>query len=134
MKKILFLVASLALVSFLWVGCDKKDKDNSTTPTLSGTKWSGFVSSMIIQLQFIGDKCMLSNQSIPSASAKASYVTNGSTVTLTIIEISDVADWGYFLNAGTQLTGIYDSTNDCIVFQTLMEGEITKVEFYRNKY
>jgi len=126
MKAKVFLMAALALMSCLWVGCDKKD---SSTNELVDTKWQGNVDDYItVTLSFIGAECYLTSN-IPGAVAKATHKTDGSQVYITITSVT--GDWGGYLEEGTTLSGTYDLNQKTMVFQFMLYEGPVRITFYQ---
>ena len=125
MKAKVFFMAALALMSCLWVGCNKK---NSKTE-LDGTKWQGKLEiGITVDISFVDNECYLTSN-VPGATAKGTYTTDGSHVYITLTNVT--GDWGGNISSGYVLSGTYSLSNKTMVFLFVIEGYPTTITFYQ---
>ena len=123
MKAKVFFMAALALMSCLWVGCNKK---NSSKTELDGTKWQGKLEiGITVDISFVDNECYLTSN-IPGATAKG---TDGSHVYITVTNIT--GNWGGNIDSGYVISGTYSLSNKTMVFQFVIEGRPIIITFYQ---
>lgn len=126
MKAKVFFMAALALMSCLWVGCNKK---NSSKTELDGTKWQGKLEiGITVDISFVDNECYLTSN-IPGATAKGTYTTDGSHVYITVTNIT--GDWGGNIDSGYVISGTYSLSDKTMVFKFVIEGRPITITFYQ---
>ena len=127
MKAKVFFMVALALMSCLWVGCNKK---NSSKTELDGTKWQGKLEivGITVDLSFVDNECYLTSN-IPGAAAEGTYTTDGSQVYITVTNIT--GDWGGNIKSGYVLSGTYSLSDKTMVFKFVIEGRPITITFYQ---
>lgn len=132
MKTKLFLFALLALMSFAWISCNKKDEapkePPSSTTELDGTQWEGtFNDSISLELSFVENRCYLSTN-LPETAADGTYATKNSSKVYIIIK-NVTGNWGGGMYIGTLIIGTYDLTEKTLTFNLVVEGTPVTVIF-----
>ena len=131
MKTKLFLFALLAMMSFAWISCNKKDEapnePPSSTTELDGTQWEGKLDSISLKLSFVENRCYLSTN-LPETAADGTYATkNNSKVYIVIKNVT--GDRGIGMYKGTLIIGTYDLTEKTLTFNFVVEGTPVTVIF-----
>ena len=131
MKTKLFLFALLALMSFAWISCNKKDEapnePPSSTTELDGTQWEGKLDSISLKLSFVENRCYLSTN-LPETAADGTYATkNNSKVYIVIKNVT--GDRGIGMYKGTLIIGTYDLTEKTLTFHLVVEETPVTVIF-----
>lgn len=126
MKAKVFFMAALALMSCLWVGCNKK---NNSKTELDGTKWQGKLEivGITVDLSFDDNECHLTSNI--GATAKGTYTTDGSKVYITLTNIT--GNWGGNIDSGYEISGTYSLSNKTMVFQFVIKGSPIIITFYQ---
>lgn len=132
MKTKLFLFALLALMSFAWISCNKKDEapkePPSSTTELAGTQWEGTLNDSIsLELSFVENRCYLSTN-LPETAADGTYVTKNSSKVYIVIK-NVTGDRGIGMYIGTIIIGTYDLTEKTLTFNLVVEGTPVTVIF-----
>ena len=132
MKTKLFLFALLALMSFAWISCNKKDEapkePPSSTTELAGTQWEGTLSDSIsLELSFVENRCYLSTN-LPETAADGTYATKNSSKVYIVIK-NVTGDWSSGMYKGTIIIGTYDLTEKTLTFNLVVEGTPVTVIF-----
>ena len=131
MKTKLFLFALLALMSFAWISCNKKDEapnePPSSTTELDGTQWEGKLDSISLKLSFVENRCYLSTN-LPETAADGTYATKNSSKVYIIIK-NVTGDRGIGMYKGTLIIGTYDLTEKTLTFNLVVEGTPVTVIF-----
>ena len=132
MKTKLFLFALLALMSFAWISCNKKDdapkEPPSSTTELAGTQWEGTLSDSIsLELSFIENRCYLSTN-LPETAADGTYATKNSSKVYIVIK-NVTGDWGSGMDIRTIIIGTYDLSKKTLTFNLVVEGTPVTVIF-----
>lgn len=132
MKTKLFLFALLALMSFAWISCNKKDEapkePPSSTTELAGTQWEGTLSDSIsLELSFVENRCYLSTN-LPETAADGTYATKNSSKVYIVIK-NVTGDWVSGMYIGTIIIGTYDLTEKTLTFNLVVEGTPVTVIF-----
>ncbi len=131
MKTKLFLFALLAMMSFAWISCNKKDEapnePPSSTTELDGTQWEGKLDSISLKLSFVENRCYLSTN-LPETAADGTYATkNNSKVYIVIKNVT--GDRGIGMYKGTLIIGTYDLTEKTLTFHLVVEETPVTVIF-----
>lgn len=132
MKTKLFLFALLALMSFAWISCNKKDEapkePPSSTTELDGTQWAGTLSDSIsLELSFVENRCYLSTN-LPETAADGTYATKNSSKVYIVIK-NVTGNWNSGMYIGTIIIGTYDLTEKTLTFNLVVEGTPVTVIF-----
>ena len=132
MKTKLFLFALLALMSFAWISCNKKDdapkEPPSSTTELDGTQWEGTLNDSIsLKLSFVENRCYLSTN-LPETAADGTYATKNSSKVYIVIK-NVTGDWSSGMYKGTIIIGTYDLTEKTLTFNLVVEGTPVTVIF-----
>lgn len=132
MKTKLFLFALLALMSFAWISCNKKDEapkePPSSTTELDGTQWEGTLNDSIsLELLFVENRCYLSTN-LPETAADGTYATKNSSKVYIVIK-NVTGDRGIGMYKGTIIIGTYDLTEKTLTFNLVVEGTPVTVIF-----
>lgn len=131
MKTKLFLLVLLALMSFAWISCNKKDEapkeSPSSTTELDGTQWEGTLDSISLKLSFVENRCYLSTN-LPETAADGTYATKNSSKVYIVIK-NVTGDWGGGMYIGTLIIGTYDLTEKKLTFNLVVEGTPVTVIF-----
>jgi hypothetical protein len=131
MKTKLFLFALLALMSFAWISCNKKDEapkePPSSTTELDGTQWEGTLDSISLKLSFVENRCYLTTN-LPETAADGTYATKNSSKVYIVIK-NVTGDRGIGMYKGTLIIGTYDLTEKTLTFNLVVEGTPVTVIF-----
>lgn len=131
MKTKLFLLVLLALMSFAWISCNKKDEAPkeplSSTTELDGTQWEGTLDSISLKLSFVENRCYLATN-LPETAADGTYATKNSSKVYIVIK-NVTGDRGIGMYKGTLIIGTYDLSKKTLTFNLVVEGTPVTVIF-----
>ena len=125
MKTKTFITILLCLICMGLISCDKKKNEESSTTSLSNTKWEGTALKTNIKVPFTTEECYIQASGYATGVAVGTYKTNQSDLFITVTNTS--GDFDGQLSKGDILIGTFDLKAKTMSIELTLYGQPQKV-------